>query len=83
MQRLLFFTGFILSFFIGLAQVQIPAASKQTMDYYYKGSQSYVAIVNERFKESEITDLGGTIGSRIADIVTIHFNNVPHNQLKI
>jgi minor extracellular serine protease Vpr len=82
MQRLLFFTGFILSFFIGFAQVQIPAASKQIMDYPNAGSQSYVAKVNASFKESEITDLGGTIGSRIADIVTIHFNNAPHNQLK-
>ena len=82
MQRLLFFTGFILSFFIGLAQVKIPAASKQIMDYPNAGSQSYVAKVNASFNESEITDLGGTIGSRIADIVTIHFNNAPHNQLK-
>jgi len=82
MQRLLFFTGFILSFYIGLAQVQIPAASKQTMDYYYKGSQSYVAIVNERFKESDIVELGGSVGSRTGDIITLHFRNSSPNELK-
>jgi minor extracellular serine protease Vpr len=72
MQRSIFWVGLVWMSSVGLAQVQMPANNRAKLTKTGSFTASYVALINSQFNPYSVTILGGTIGSRTGNIITIH-----------
>ncbi|MDA8886642.1 S8 family peptidase [Bacteroidia bacterium] len=81
MQRFIFIIIFSVSSVFVLAQVQMSSSTRQIIDSHSEAG-SFLAKVNLEFEASSVESMGGKLGVRVGDIVTIRVASKNASKLK-
>ena len=80
MRLFLSFLGLFI-FYLGIAQSQISATSRFDIQQWDSDRIPVILKINDEFDVSYIQNVGGKVGSQIADIVTLRIDKHAYDEL--